>query len=469
MNLFLLSILLFLLGAVHSHPSIGNSFYIPNYNLLGEDLFGGYTFFKKIPSNCIKSQQLHRIQDTDTYYANTESFYSALSTQTSISADLRGAFTMGATLDATTKSISENKRTVSGVTLDIHSAKSVEYLEATCAHQLFLHDNVRKSFEKLPKTIREPWLKASWVEYQLFLETYGSHIVNEVVYGSSMYQHCFAKSSSSYNKREFSVKACIEFAGPTQVGLLGIKSCSNITQEEIRSVQNLQTSSLLIIRGGSAETRAELHKGRTKELINKILVEADKTHQPIRYKYTAVWTLLQSKYIGTEHFDKAINLEAFYKGFLSYGCPHQVDKNTELQRFIRVPQSKIPTYQCILAPEGCRTNSDCHYRAALWCECRGDSCVRYYTNTLGSGKEKTIAKINKESGWAWQGCKLGFFTCSCNAPNKHWKMVWASSTEEMQFKIVVHEKIKNLLATQERNPSKSTAPTKLSLMDLDYY
>ena len=99
-------------------------------------------------------------------------FTVAISTQTSLSVDLQEAFTMGATLDATTKSISENKRMVSGVTLDIHSTKSVEYLEATCAHQLILNDNVRKSFEKLPKIIKELWLKSSWVEYKLFLETY---------------------------------------------------------------------------------------------------------------------------------------------------------------------------------------------------------------------------------------------------------------------------------------------------------
>ena len=92
-------------------------------------------------------------------------FTVAISTQTSLSVDLQEAFTMGATLDATTKSISENKRMVSGVTLDIHSTKSVEYLEATCAHQLILNDNVRKSFEKLPKIIKELWLKSGWVEY----------------------------------------------------------------------------------------------------------------------------------------------------------------------------------------------------------------------------------------------------------------------------------------------------------------
>ena len=86
----------------------------------------------------------------------------------------------------------------------------------------------------------------------------------------------------------------------------------------------MKTSSLLILLGGSAETRSKLHTNRTKDLIVKFLLEAcaNKTYQSIRYKYTAVWTLLQSKYIGTEHFDKAINLEYFYKGFLNYGCQY---------------------------------------------------------------------------------------------------------------------------------------------------
>ena len=469
MNLFLLSNLIILLGAVHSHPSIGSSFYIPNYNLLGEDLFGGYKFFKEIPPTCIKNEKIDVTIDKDLFYTSTKSFYKAISTHTSLSVELQGAFTMGATLDATTKSISENKRTVSGVTLDIHSTKSVEYLGATCAHKLILNDNVRKSFEKLPKIIKEPWLKSSWVEYQLFLDTYGSHIVKEVIYGSSMSQHCFAESSKSYNERQFAVKACVDFAGRNLVGKLGIKSCSGIKKEEISSVESLQTSSLLIVRGGSPETRAELHKTRSKELVNKLLIEANKTHQPIRYKYTAVWTLLQSKYIGTEHFDKAINLEAFYKGFLNYGCQYQVEKRTVLQKFIRLPKGKIPTYQCILAPEGCQTNNDCHYRAALKCECRGDSCVRYYKNTHDIGKEKTIAKINKDKSWYKQGCKLKLFKCYCKERKTHWKTVWGSSTEEMNFRMIVHERIKELLLNQERTPSKPREPPTLSLMDLDYY
>ena len=460
MNLLLSLTVLILVGTVHSHPSIGRSFYIPNYNLLGDDMFGGYIFFKEVPSTCLKNQKLHRNVDTDVYYSSTSSFYNRLSTQTSISADLMGTFTMGTTLDVTTQSISENKRTVSGVTLDVHTVRSVDYLEKSCSHQLVLNERVRKSFENLPPTISEPWMESSWREYKIFLNTYGSHIVREVAYGSSIYQHCFADSSRSYTKREFSVKSCIEFEGLTKVGKLGIKACANISQEEINSVQKTETSSLLILRGGSPETRAELHKTRTKDIIAKFLLEADKTHQPIGYKYTAVWTLLQSKYIGTEHFNKAMNLEYFYKGFLNYGCKYQVDRNTVLQKFISVPQSssRHPAYKCIIAPDGCHNNNDCHYRHAFWCECRGDSCVRYYD---GSGIQKTIAKVFRGSGWAWQGCSLGFFRCYCSNPNNHWKVVWGPHVEEMQFKIAVHERMKNLLVAQEKKPTEPSIPINL--------
>ena len=290
-----------------------------------------------------------------------------------------------------------------------------------------------------------------------FLETYGSHIVREVVYGSSIYQHCFAESSRSYTKREFGVKSCVEFAGPTQVGKLGVKVCGNISQEEINSVQNMETSSLLVLRGGTPETRAQLYKTRTKDIIAKFLLEANKTHQPIRYKYIAVWTLLQSKYIGTEHFNKAINLEYFYKGFLNYGCNYQVDKNTVLQKFVNAPQgsSRYPAYKCVIAPDGCHSDNDCHYRDAFWCECRGDSCVRYYK---GSGIQKTVAKVFRGSGWGWQGCSLSFFQCYCSSPNYHWKMVWGPNVEEMQFKIAVHERMKNVLVAQEKKPTEPPIP-----------
>ena len=462
--------MLILLGAAaQSHPSIGRSFYIPKYNLLGEDLFGGYNFFKRIPDKCIKTQKLNVNYDADAYFSNTKSFYNSLSTQSSLSVELQSDFTMGRTLDATTKSISGNTRTVSGVTLDIHAARSMDYLEATCAHDLVLNNNVRRSFEQLPRKINKPWKKSSWFKYKLFLETYGSHVVKQVVYGSSIYQHCFAESSKDYTKREFSVKACVQLEGPTQVGKLGVKACGNISQEEIQSVQSLATSSLLILRGGSAKTRAKLDKYRTKDLIVKFLFEANKTHQPIRYKYIAVWTLLQTKYIGTEHFDKAINLEYFYKGFLNYGCNYQVDKKFVLQKFIRVPQkkSKHPEYECILAPEGCHSDKDCHYRAPFWCECRGDSCVRYIEEKLDTGNKKVVAKIYRGSNWGWPGCTTGFFSCSCTNPKTHWKVVWGPSADEMQFKIALHERMKNLLMTQEKKPAEQA--TTSTSMDLDYY
>ena len=364
---------------------------------------------------------------------------------------------MGTTLDVTTQSISEEKRTVSGVTLDVRAVRSVEYLEKSCSHELVLNENVRRSFENLPPTISEPWIQSSWREYKIFLNTYGSHIVREVFYGSSIYQHCFSESSRSYTQREYAVKSCVEFAGPTLVGSLDVQACANISQEEINSVQRSETSSLLVLRGGSPETRSLLHQTRTKDTIAQFLLEADETHQPIEYKYIAVWTLLQSKYIGTEHFNKAINLEYFYKGFLNYGCDYRVYKNTVLQKFVNAPQgsSEHTAYKCVIAPDGCHSDNDCHYRHAFWCECRGDSCVR---DSGGSGNQKTVATIFRGRGWAWQGCSLGFFKCYCSNPNNYWRVVWGPNVEDMQFKIAVHERMKNMLVVQEKNPTEPPIP-----------
>ena len=72
----------------------------------------------------------------------------------------------------------------------------------------------------------------------------------------------------------------------------------------------MDTSSSLIIRGGKNETRGKLYKNRTIELISQFLDEADKTHEPIQYKFVPIWTSLQSEYIGTPYFYKAVNVEA---------------------------------------------------------------------------------------------------------------------------------------------------------------
>ena len=47
-------------------------------------------------------------------------------------------------------------------------------------------------------------------------------------------------------------------------------------------------------------------------------------NQAVSYQYQSMWDMLKSRYLNTEHFAKAVNLEAFYLGYMNADCSHMV-------------------------------------------------------------------------------------------------------------------------------------------------
>ena len=439
MKVFSLFTLLLLYGAAaaEAYQAGGTSYFIPDYNLLGDDMVGGYHVFKDLPQDCIIHTEFPVLDSVEKHVKNTEAFYSNLATLASISGELTTDFTMGTTLDATTQLTSGSERTVSGFTFVLHSRASEDVLQASCMAGE-LDDTLAQTFESLPQKIDMPWLTSSWPEYESFLKTYGSHVVRNVHYGCSLYQHTYATASKEYTQREFEIKACGDIAGPT--GNLDVSVCSGVTAEDIASVSSMESSSRFVARGGTDETRAQLYAERTDELITKFLSETETTQQPILYKYAPIWVILKSKYLGTEHFAKALNLEAFYKGYLNYGCQYRETGNTVLQNFTHSPQSTDahPIYQCVIPSEGCQDDNDCHQRAPNWCECRGDSCVRHYQEVLGTGDVKTVAEVHQNTGWAGPGCEVDWFTCYCVDAGFTWEVVWEDQQDMLMLTEILH-------------------------------
>ena len=92
----------------------------------------------------------------------------------------------------------------------------------------------------------------------------------------------------------------------------------------------------------------------------------------------------------------------------------------------------------MIAPTGCHHDNDCHYRSAFWCECRGDTCIRYDTQfdyNTDTTREKPYAFTN--SGWGWQGCTRRSFTCHCTKPNPNWKVIWETHDESSKSLIAI--------------------------------
>ena len=430
--MFLLTICIsFALSGVQSIgvPPLGQGYLIPKHNLLGEQLLGGQTLFD-ISSGCWKC-----VRDEGTYqktdvYANTESFYRSLTSTTSLSPKLETDFTLGATLDVTTNGISGGERNLSGVSLNDFATYQVCFLESVCISNSKLNTEFQRDFENLNTNIDHPWFESSWVDYEAFFTKYGSHFISEVGYGARFYQHAFSDARMEYTSRNLTVRACAALAGPAGIGILKIEACEGINKQEIDSVSSLAIYTLLVIRGGTAETRAELYKNRTVDGIAKFMSEANATEMPIEYKFIPIWSLLQERYLGTEHFSKARNIEAYYLGYGNYGCAYQQILNSTkfdcYQRFEYSPAatSHTPAYQCVIAPEGCHADTDCHMHDAIQCACHGNSCIRHYPITMDTGAVKMMARPNHDAKWGSHGCGKHFLKCTCDSVDWNYSTVW---------------------------------------------
>ena len=98
------------------------------------------------------------------------------------------------------------------------------YVDSDCLHNAELDDIVRQDFEKLTP-VTTPWTATNWTDYDLFLQSHGSHVFSQITYGSSLFQHNFAEQSRSYAERDFTVRACVDFLGPTEVGKVNVSAC----------------------------------------------------------------------------------------------------------------------------------------------------------------------------------------------------------------------------------------------------
>lgn len=366
------------------------------------------------------------------YYKNSGAFYSSVATTYGVGSSLKTDFSLGVTLGAASQSRSAFGRSVTENSLLIEASYGQEMLNKNC---LMFEKNFDQEFlnrfRALNDTIRDPWLPRAWKDYDAFLK-HGSHVVTSTLLGSSINQMVFAETVDSYSKRNFKVKSCLSLAGTKDtedIPELGVSVCSGIDKSEISQVSKMSMSDYLTIRGGTAETRNELLKHRTADLIVKFMNEAKATKSAIQYTLTPIWEILQALYVGIdpENFVRAVNLEYYYLGFLNYGCYYKSDGGQDLQKFdfAEGSSAKSPQYECSLAPEGCHSDGDCRSRAVAWCSCRGPSCVRYRDVKLDyTCNEKTTAEINMDADWDWHGCERKYLHCYCSSPSKRRTPVW---------------------------------------------
>jgi hypothetical protein len=285
---------------------LGQGIFVPETDLLGS-IPNGIHVFESLQSSCIEKVPLNQSVRYDNYIRDTSSLYTSISTSTGMKASYEADFTMGFTLDVTTKSISSTKRTVSGDSLRLAAKSFQQYVSSNCLLRGTLLKEFVEDFQALNSTINKPWMPESWRMYKIFLQKYGSHVITAVTYGSSINQHSFAKTSSGYSKRDFTVKSCASLAGQTGVHNINVSVCANVTKEEISKVSHMEMTDTLTVTGGTPETRNKIIQSRSAELIEKFMEEGNTNPAPIQYILKPVWELLQEKF-GSQLYNESICL-----------------------------------------------------------------------------------------------------------------------------------------------------------------
>ena len=94
-----------------------------------------------------------------------------------------------------------------------------------CSKAEFTDDSV-KHFDPLSVVLGEPWLSLGWHQCFTFVKTLWSHLMVRVLFGASVQQWTFPKSSHQYDKQKILVKACIDL----NAIVLKFKTCFGVAR-----------------------------------------------------------------------------------------------------------------------------------------------------------------------------------------------------------------------------------------------
>ena len=419
--------------------SLGTGFDISQIKIGSSVLPKGSTIFKPIPLPCVQHQTLEKSEEIFSYYKNTADLVKTFQASAGLTPSFLSFVSLKNSLSGTFAKVNRAEKNVSGATHVFYTHSRRDYLDKKC-FQILDAEFVR-DFKALKKNIEKPHLAPSWDDYKYFLRKYGSHYVTQVTYGASVSQYLSAESSSNYSERDFSAKACLALAGPVHVGVVKASLCGGISKGEQNTAQSFKIDNKLVLLGGSYSTRNKFSKDP--EYITMLLNEGRNYESPVSYKFDTIADMLMSRYHKTEFANQAANFKSYVEGFLNFDCTNKWDKynQIELQKF-ELDQGRFtiyPQYMCTIAPEGCRADSDCHFRGK--CKCRGETCVRYDQSPVWYGRIKTTALINKSTspGTVNKFCQFSFSKakCLCNRPqhSNERQVVWKSAQQKRKIKI----------------------------------
>ena len=423
--------------------SIGQGFYLPEKNLF-TNFLDGANIFKDLPSSCLHKHPKGTSQRNVHYYRTTEEVFQMITSNTGLAGSLSGENTIEATLNVITSYLTVSEKNVTGMSLDMQDVHTTVDLTQDCLTDTnnLLSESLLRDFRSLPKLINEPRLRPSWRHYDTFLKKYGSHVVTQLQYGSRINHFTFAKSSLEYKQRDFEVRGCLDFAGPTEYGNINVSACSSVTTDEINEVRSYEMTKKLVVLGGTAQTRERLPPV-TPDNIKQFLEAADPSDQAIGHSFVPIWRIL--KFRGLDETIIA-NMKSYYLGYLDFGCQyqHKYNENDQiLQEFVQeefqdFPNEGVPRYICRIPPVGCQNDSACHLLSSyawLECGCYGPGCV-WWTPVNKINDDKTYYEASMDRKYSYYGIykhDQASITCiyhnawKCKCEQKEgWRVQWDS-------------------------------------------
>ena len=233
--------------------------------------------------------------------------------------------------------------------------------------------------------------------------------------GARLQQFATTRNTSSYDEKDFMLRLCLDFVG-NFFGKINISACSGFSKEQLESSSKFDMNIATFVRGGDPNLRAKLQVNLDPSTIEQFIASAQTAANPIQYGFTPVWELInQMDTPFSDMYYRALNMKAYYSGYLEYGCPKKVANNGfVLQQLVEVPDER-GRFQCELAKEGCRTDSDCHIYLGSMCYCYGDTCVK---NDKHGRPQSQTKKTGNYRDWVNTSCsyRVGVY-CGCDKPS----------------------------------------------------
>ena len=357
---------------------VGKTFYLPHVSLL-DTITGGQSIFNStLIQRCFVQTDIQDDHNVLEWYKDNDVLYRAVADEAGLSGTYSGHFTLKTSLDSVYSTQSWRDTEVKSSSLDYGSYKQVVELNKVCAfNRSMLTASFVADVESLPTMIADPSNEDQWQDYYFFVKKYGGHVLSKLQLGARLQHFATTDNTSSYNESAFLARLCLDVEGKVPGQTFSVTGCSAFSKDDRQASEEYDMNLASFIRGGDPNLRAKLQVSLDPTTIEQFIASAQNMTNPIQYGFAPIWDVISQMDVPkSDMYYRALNMKAYYSGFMEYGCPKRsTTGGYTLQQLVELPQDR-GHFQCQFAKEGCHKDSDCHIGDVTVCYCYGDTCVK---------------------------------------------------------------------------------------------